>query len=72
MKKSEEDDRIVLRFYETEGDRSTARVKLSAPAPQASRSSLIEEDEEAIKPLPDGSIELAVGPWEIVTLKIAI
>ena len=50
----------------------TARVKLSAPAQQAWRASLIEEDEEAVKPLPDGSIELAVGPWEIVTLKIAL
>jgi alpha-mannosidase len=72
MKKSEDDDHIVLRFYEAEGNESVARVSLSVPIRHAWRVSLIEEDGDAIPPLGDGSIELAVSPWEIVTLKVAI
>jgi alpha-mannosidase len=72
MKKCDDDNRVILRFYEAEGNRSIARVKLSLPVRQAWRASMIEEDEEVIQPRQDGSIELAVGPWEIVTLKVAV
>ncbi len=72
MKKSEDDDRIVIRFYEAEGNKTVARIGLGAPIRHACKASLIEEDEEAIQPLENGTIELAVGPWEIVTLKVAI
>jgi alpha-mannosidase len=72
LKKSEDDDRIVLRFYEAEGDKTTARIALSRPIKKAWRASLIEEDELELKPRGDGSLELPVGPWEIVTLKLAV
>jgi alpha-mannosidase len=72
MKKSEDDDRIALRFYEGEGNQSTARIRLSVPIRQAWRTSLIEEDQELIRPLEDGSVEFNVGPWEIITLKVSI
>ena len=72
MKRSEDDERIVLRFYEAEGNESRAQIRLSKPVRQAWRTSLIEEDQEALQPLADGRLELAVRPWEIVTLKIAV
>jgi alpha-mannosidase len=72
MKKSEDDDRIVLRFYEAEGDKTRARIALSRPIKKAWRASLIEEDEMELKPSSDGALELPVGPWEIVTLKFAV
>jgi alpha-mannosidase len=72
MKKSEDDGRIVLRFYEAEGNKCTARVRLAVPIRHACKASLIEEDEEAIAPLDDGSLQLQVGPWEIVTVKVAV
>jgi alpha-mannosidase len=71
MKKSEDDNRIILRFYEAEGNSCTARVRLPAPVVSACKASIIEDDEAAVSPLGDGTVELAVGPWEIVTLKLA-
>lgn len=72
MKKSENDNRVVVRFYEAEGNQSTACIRLQVPVRQAWKASLIEEDEAAIHPSEDGSLRMAVAPWEIVTLKVAV
>jgi len=73
MKKAEGDDsRIVIRFYEAEGNESTARIQLSKPIRKAWRASLIEYDEEPLRPSADGSLEFSVKPWEIVTIKVAV
>jgi alpha-mannosidase len=72
MKKSEDDDRVVIRFYEAEGYETQARLRLSKPIKQAWKTSLIEEDQEALQPTPEGSLDLKVKPWEIVTLKVAV
>lgn len=73
MKKAEgNDNRIVIRFYEAEGNESTARIQLSIPIRKAWRASLIEYDEEPIKPTPEGSLEFTVKPWEIVTIKVEV
>ncbi|MGH9397514.1 MAG: glycosyl hydrolase-related protein [Terriglobia bacterium] len=70
MKKSEDDDRIVLRFYEAEGFECTARIRLPKPIRQAWKASLIEEDEGPLHPSADGSLQFTVRPWEIVTVKV--
>jgi alpha-mannosidase len=72
LKKSEDEAAITLRFYEAEGNRSHARVKLAVPIRGCWRTNLIEENEEKIVPLADGSVELNVGAWEIVTLKLTV
>ncbi|MDR3793572.1 MAG: glycosyl hydrolase-related protein [Terracidiphilus sp.] len=72
FKKSEDEAAITLRFYEAEGNRSRARIKLAASIRACWRTSLIEENEEKIVPLADGSVELNVGAWEIVTLKLTV
>jgi alpha-mannosidase len=72
MKKSENSDFVTIRFYEAEGSDCTARVQLSKSIRAAWRTNLIEENEEAIKPLDDGTLKLAIRPWEIVTIKVSV
>lgn len=72
FKKSEDDDRLVIRFYEAEGNRSHARIRIGRPIRQAWRANLIEEDGDALYVLSDGSLDLAVKAWEIVTLKLEV
>ena len=72
MKKSEEEDHITIRFYEAEGYASQARIQMPKSIRQAWKTSLIEENEEDLKPLENGTLEFAVGPWEIVTIKVAL
>jgi alpha-mannosidase len=72
LKKAEDDDHLVLRFYEAEGNESQARIQLSKPVSQAWRTSLIEDQQEPLRPAADGSLALSVKPWEIVTLKVAV
>lgn len=71
VKKNEDDDGIVIRFYEAEGSKTPALIRCSKPIKNAWRTSLIEEDEAPLQPDHDGSLRFSVGPWEIVTLKIA-
>lgn len=71
LKKSEDDDGIVMRFYEAEGFKTPASIRCSKPIRRAWRTSLIEENESPIQPASDGSLQFDVGPWEIVTLKMA-
>ena len=72
MKKGEDDGSVVLRFYEAEGKRSVAYIRMPYPIVSALRTNLIEESEDAIPVCADGSIELPVGPWEIVTLSLKV
>jgi alpha-mannosidase len=72
FKKSEDDDRLVVRFYEAEGNRSHARIRVGRPIRRAWRASLIEEDEEPLRVLADGSLDFPVKAWEIVTLKLEV
>ncbi|HUZ47662.1 MAG TPA: glycosyl hydrolase-related protein [Terriglobia bacterium] len=73
MKKAEgSDNQIVIRFYEAEGNKTSARIKLAKPIRKAWRASLIEYDEGPIDPTPEGSLEFTVKPWEIVTIKLAV
>ena len=72
MKKSENSDFVTIRFYEAEGFDCTARVQLSKSIREAWRTNLIEENEEAIKPVDDGTVKLAIRPWEIVTIKVSV
>ncbi len=72
MKKSEDDNRIVIRFYEAEGNTCVARIRLPVPIRKAWKTSLIEDDETMLPTLDDGSLEFPVKAWEIVTLKAAV
>jgi alpha-mannosidase len=71
VKKSEDDGRTVVRFYEAEGSEAEATLRFAAPITRARRASLIEDDEEELPVSADGGLRLHVKPWEIVTLKVA-
>ncbi|HMD86033.1 MAG TPA: glycosyl hydrolase-related protein [Terriglobia bacterium] len=72
MKKSEDGNQVVLRFYEAEGNQTDARLQLSRPIRSAWRASLIEENQGALPLNNDGSLSLKIQPWEIATLKLAV
>jgi Glycosyl hydrolases family 38 C-terminal beta sandwich domain len=49
-----------------------ANLRFFEPIKQAWKTNLIEDEEEALTPSGDGSIQLQVKPWEIVTLKLRV
>ena len=72
MKKAEDDGGVVVRFYEAEGCQVHAKLRFFQPVKRAWKTSLIEEEEQALPLSGDGSIQFPVKPWEIVTLKMII
>jgi alpha-mannosidase len=64
----EDDDFLVLRFYEAQSFESQARIHLAQSFRQAWRN-LIKEQPETLPVLSDRSLDFGVKPWEIVTLK---
>jgi alpha-mannosidase len=72
LKKCEDDDHLVIRFYEAEGFECQARLRISKPITRAWTTNLIEEEEQPLQPNEDGSVQFHVRPWEIVTLKVAV
>ena len=72
FKVCEDDDSLVLRFYEAEGFQTQTRIGFARSIRQAWRTNLIEEEPQPLPVSADGAVELTVKPWEIVTLKVAI
>ena len=70
LKRSEDDDQVVVRFYEAEGFECAAQLRFLKPARQARRTNLIEDSEKSLPISADGSLNLHIKPWEIVTLKV--
>jgi len=70
VKKAEEGEGIVVRFYENEGKRdSNAAIKIAGTLKGAVRTNLIEEGAGDAKLGPDG-VTLKVGPFSIETVKL--
>lgn len=72
MKKAEDDDSVLVRFYEAEGSEAQPKICLFQPIKQAWKTNLIEDVEQPLQVHPDESIQLAFKPLEIVTLKLAM
>ena len=72
MKKAEDDDGVVVRFYEAEGCEAQAHLRFFQPIKQAWKTNLIEDEEQPLTPGEDGSLQIPVKPWEIVTLKLRV
>ena len=75
LKRAEDGEGVILRFYETKGEETDAEITLFKE-PKAVRvvNLLEEEDEGVVKVLKQEGerIELTLKPFEIVTLKIQI
>lgn len=69
MKKAENDDTVILRVYDIEGQDTEAAVELFHPVKKAERTNLIEEEGVLLKPR-KGRLVLPVGHHAVETLKL--
>jgi alpha-mannosidase len=69
LKKAEDDNAIIMRFFETRGEECTATLKLAAGIKSVKTVNLLEQEEEKIT-IKAGKVKMKVRPFEIVTLKL--
>jgi alpha-mannosidase len=69
LKKSEDTSEVVMRFFETKGEKTSGVVNLFREPSSVKVVNLLEEEEEEIE-FRDGEIRLEVEPFAIVTLKL--
>ena len=75
LKKAEDGDDVIIRFYETKGEETDAEITLFREPKRVTVVNMLEnEDEEVKKELKQEGkkIELTLEPFEIVTLKLKI
>lgn len=71
VKRAEDSDALVLRLYEAHGGRGPVRFTCPLPVARAARCNLL-EDEESDLPWSAGGATFEMGPFQIVTLKLAL
>lgn len=71
LKKAENGDEIILRFYETKGKKVTAEIEFFRKIIRCTTTNLLEQEECELK-LEQNKLRVKVKPFEIVTLKLAI
>jgi len=71
LKKAEDSQDIILRFYECEGKDTTAEIKFGFPVREVKETDLMENNLSSV-PVQDGKITLKVGKYEIKTLKLKL
>ncbi len=70
VKRAEDGNGLVVRFYEAEGRYSKLALKTLMPIREARLTDMLEYDQKTLPLQNDGSLEISVKPWEIVTLKL--
>jgi alpha-mannosidase len=60
---------LVVRLHEALGDRARVRVRAAERVVGAARCNLMEEPVSA-EPVVDGTVDLALRPFELVTLRL--
>jgi alpha-mannosidase len=71
VKKAEKEDAVIVRLYEAGNKRGQAALKTSLPVKSVHLCDLLERDLEELS-VEDGSIRLAVKPFEIITVKLRL
>jgi alpha-mannosidase len=71
LKRAEDDDGLVLRLYETDGKRSTARVSLPGPVAAAQETDLLERPIRALAAR-GPTVDVVLRPYEIKTLHVRL
>jgi len=71
MKKTEEGDGLVLRFYEWAGKTGEARIDVPDGASSAGVANLMEEVSGNDLPLKNGSLSVPYHPFEIVSVRLS-
>jgi alpha-mannosidase len=69
MKKAEDDDGIIFRFYESAGKATNARLKLPAGVTAAMETNLMEKEEKPAT-VTNGTLVMPVRAWEIKAVKV--
>ena len=70
MKKAEDDDAVIFRFYEFEGKPSLVRLRFPEPATGAVQTNLMEKEEKPLSLDANGKeVSVQIGPYEIATVK---
>lgn len=75
LKRAEDGEGVILRFYETKGEETDARITLFREPKAVKTVNMLEEEDEGVKKelKKEGErIEVTLKPFEIVTLKIQI
>jgi len=71
VKKAEDDDAVVFRFYEFEGKGSQVRLRFPEPATGAVQANLMEKEEKTLSLEANGrEVSVPIGPYEIGTVKV--
>lgn len=74
MKRSDDGDGLILRFYEWAGKQTEARIGVPNGATAAAETNLMEhpvEGANATLPLTGNVVKLAVGPYSIETIRVS-
>ncbi len=69
LKKAEDGDELVFRFYESQGNASEVTLNLPPGAVRAHEIDLMEREWRSL-PLSAGSLRLPIGAWEIKSVKV--
>ena len=69
LKVPEEGEGLIVRLYESAGQSRTVTRRGAAPLASAEAVNLLEET-PAVLPVHDGTVTLALRPWEVKTLRI--
>lgn len=69
LKRAEKEDAIILRFFETEGEKSQGVLVLPTQIKKAMSVNLLEQEDVELQ-IKNNRLEMDVGPFEIVTLKL--
>lgn len=69
IKRAEDSDAVVLRFYECHGARGTAHVRLAHPCREAVRCNVLEDEFGALA-CEDGSFTLEYLPHQVLSVKV--
>ena len=71
LKKAEDEDALILRYYEFAGKQSQVRLRLPQKATRAAETNLMEKEERALTLAANGrELTIPTGPYEIKTVKI--
>jgi alpha-mannosidase len=71
IKKAENSNAVILRFFETKGEKCHATLHMPRQIKSASCANLLEEEESRLA-IKDGMLEMDVSTFEIVTLKLSL
>ena len=71
VKKAEDSNDLIVRLYEVHGTRGPVRLSSPLPVESVKRCNLLEEDEATLA-WADGGVDFEIGPFKIVTLKLAL